>query len=198
MKRALELDFVCRPRRLRRLGVVLLLASMATAAYLGQAYLELKGDLSAWEAKWRSLQKTQRVAAEPDHGKKMEGQQLQAELKIAGRVIERLSTPWDRLFQEVEGSIGEQVTLLSVEPDTEKRELRIVAEAKNLAAMLEYVKGLRNIALFRDAHVLSHQVQQQDPQRPVRFVVSVQWLEWSQLPKFEPLLQLSPPFEGGP
>lgn len=175
--RALNLDFVRRPHWLRRLGFVLLLAAVAVAAYLGQAYLERSAEMEAWETKWRSLQKAQRKQAEPVHSQVAEWEHLQAELKVANQVIARLSLPWDALFREVEASVDDQVTLLSVEPDTEKRELRIMAEAKDLAAMLEYVKRFHAITLFKDAYVVSHQIQQQDPQKPVRFTVNAQWTE---------------------
>ena len=175
--RVLHLDFVSRPGILRRVGYVLLIVAVAGAAYLGQAYANLSADLVTWEAKWRSLQKTPRNDAEPGPKQKAEWEQLQAELKAANRVITRISMPWDVLFREVEASVDEQITLLGIEPDTEKREVRIVAEAKNLTAMLDYMKRLRTVAVFRDVHVLSHQIQQQDPQKPVRFVVTAQWLE---------------------
>jgi Tfp pilus assembly protein PilN len=80
----------------------------------------------------------------------------------------------------VEASVGDQVTLLGVEPDTEKRELRLIAEAKDLDAMLAYARRLQESALFSDAYVVSHQIQQQDPQKPVRFVVNAQWTALAQ------------------
>ena len=178
--RTLNLDFVRQTSSLRRLGVILLIAAVATAAYLAQVYVKHSAELEVWQTKWHRLQKAQRKdATEPasNPSQKLEWEQLQSELKTANRVIARLSLPWDALFREVEIAVGEQVTLLSVEPDTEKSELRITAEAKNLTAMLEYIKRLRAIALFKDAHLTSHQIQQQDPQKPVRFVVNAQWGE---------------------
>ena len=105
MMRALQLDFVSGPRLLRRLGVVLLLVSLALVVWLGQAYLVANAELSVWEARWHKLQKAQRKQAEPAPSERVDLEQLQAELKAANRVIARLSMPWDRLFREVEGSI---------------------------------------------------------------------------------------------
>ncbi len=175
--RALDLDFVARPGPLRRVAYVLLVVALAAAAYLGKSYADLSADVVTWEAKWRTLQKSKRGDSSPGPRQKAEWEQLQAELKAANRVIASLSMPWDVLFREVEGSVDDQITLLGIEPDTEKRELRITAEAKTLAAMLDYMKRLRTVAIFRDAYVLNHQIQQTDPQRPVRFVITAQWLE---------------------
>jgi Tfp pilus assembly protein PilN len=175
--RALDLDFAKRTGLPRRLGYILLIGSLAAVGYVGLAYFQLSANLDTWETKWRSLQKAQRKDTDPGPRQKAEWEQMQSELKAANRVIVRLSMPWDALFQEVERSVDEQITLLGVEPDPEKRELRITAEAKSLTAMLDYMKRLRAAALFRDAYILSHQVQQQDPQKPVRFVVTAQWGE---------------------
>jgi hypothetical protein len=174
--RAIRLDFAGRSNRLQRGVVVLLLLAIAAAAYLGKSYVALSSDLTEWENKWRGLQKVQNSRTESGPGKKAEWEQLQTELKAANRVIGHLSMPWDALFHEVENSITSQVSLLSVEPDTEKREVHIVAEAKSLNGMLDYVRRLRTSTLFKDAYVVSHQTQEQDPQRPVQFVVNVQWV----------------------
>ncbi len=173
--RALKLDFARHSSRLRYVGYVMLIGAVVVAANLAAAYVDLATDLETSELKWRKLKKTQSKESRPAPEKKAEWEQLQAELKAANRVLTRLSMPWDALFQEMEASIDEQVALLSVEPDTEKRELRITAEAKNLGAMLAYMKRLQAIALFKDAHVSSHQIQLQDPQRPVRFMLSARW-----------------------
>jgi Tfp pilus assembly protein PilN len=177
--RALRLNFARRSNSFRPLGAVLLVFFIVSATYLGQSYVALSSDLETWEAKWRSLQKAQHKAADPDPGQKAGWEQLQAELKAANRVIVRLAMPWDDLFREVDASINDQVTLLSVEPDAEKREVRIIAEAKNLSSMLDYVRHLRTITLFKDAYVVSHQNQEQDPQKPVRFVLNAQWMDLS-------------------
>ncbi|MES2356534.1 MAG: hypothetical protein V4568_19460 [Pseudomonadota bacterium] len=178
--RSLNLDFVSRPSRWRYLGFTLLMATVALMIFLGQFYAERSTQLETWEAKWHGLQKAQRKSTESSTGRAADWERLQAELKAANRVITRLSLQWDALFQNIETSVNAEVTLLSIEPDTEKRELKITAEAKNLAAMLDYMTRVRSTALFKDAHVISHQIQLQDPQKPVRFVVSAQWTELSQ------------------
>lgn len=173
MTRPLQLDFAAQPGPLRTLGIALLVAGVAAVLWVGRAYLASSEELAGRDARWRVLQ-GQRSSAAPAPGDSWK--QFDTELAFANKTIGRLSLPWDRLFLEVEGSVDEHVTLLGVEPDADKGELKISAEARNLAAMLAYAKRLRAGPLFTGAHVQSHQLQLQDPQRPVRFTVQARWL----------------------
>ena len=175
--RPLKLDFVPRPSPLRWIGAALLVSALATAAYLAMSYVEQSAELERWEDKYSRLQKTQRTRS--NLGEAAESQHLQEEIKTANRVIARLSLPWDALFREIDASVDKHVTLLSIEPDAEKQDLRITGEARDLVVMLEYVRRLQSVTLLKDVHLISHQVQQQDPQKPVRFVIYAQWVAWA-------------------
>lgn len=175
MMRAIKLDFAERQSALRRAGFVLFVSAVAVAAYVGHAYVQESSELQNWEAKWSSLQKAHHTDTDVGQGKKADWERLQTELKIANKVVARLAMPWGDLFREIETSVDENVSLLNVEPDTEKSELRIMAEAKNFTAMLDYIKRLRASEVFKDAHIQSHQVQVSDPQKPVRFMVNAKW-----------------------
>ncbi|MDO9420111.1 MAG: hypothetical protein Q7T66_05545 [Herminiimonas sp.] len=174
--RRLILDFSSKKEKWQIFSSYFALALMLAAiSYQGIIYRELSVSLDRWETKWRSLQMNQRISGEADAKQKMPSEQLLMELKSANRVIRHLSMPWDELFREIEASLNEEVTLLSVEPDTEKQEIRITAEAKNLIAMLDYMKRVQDMTSFKDAHIENHQIQVQDSQRPVRFLISAQW-----------------------
>lgn len=41
--------------------------------------------------------------------------------------------------------------------------------------MLDYIRRLNKGEFLTDVHLVSHQIQQSDPQRPVRFVLSCAW-----------------------
>lgn len=174
--RVLKLDFVTRPTLLQRGGLLLLLAALVLASYLAHLYVERTTALANEQAKLRGLQSLRQAAGELTGDQKNASERSDAELKLARRVMYTLSLPWDDLFSEIDASVDENVTLLRVEPDAEKRELSITAEAKDLAAMLAYGNRIAASARFQEAHVQSHQVQVQDPQRPVRFVMRAKWL----------------------
>jgi hypothetical protein len=107
---------------------------------------------------------------------------LRTEMRFARRVIEQLDTPWLALFAAVETAYDDNVTLLGVEPEPERREVRLIAEAKDVEAMLAYVRQVRQSPVLRDAWLANHQVNQQDPLRPVRFSIIARWLSPSVKP----------------
>lgn len=104
---------------------------------------------------------------------------LAQEVKRANEVLRQLTTPWGELFQTLETSAGKNVALLTLEPDTEKRLVKISGEAKNMTAMLNYIQRLENRDAFGTVYLQSHHVQLQDPEKPVRFVVQATWVEKS-------------------
>jgi len=53
--------------------------------------------------------------------------------------------------------------------------VRISAEAKKLESMLAYVASLQKITMFHEVLVMNHQIQDQDPQKPIRFVIQASW-----------------------
>ncbi|NTV94330.1 MAG: PilN domain-containing protein, partial [Thiobacillus sp.] len=93
------------------------------------------------------------------------------------QVLNQLALPWDRLFSAVEESSGADVALLVMEPDTLKGLVRIGGEAKHLDAALAFVKQLGAHPIFTRVALQNHQVQQQDPQKPVRFSLVAAWSE---------------------
>ncbi|WP_308622161.1 PilN domain-containing protein [Massilia sp. Se16.2.3] len=67
------------------------------------------------------------------------------------------------------------VALLALEPDAKKRVLRITAEARSSDDMLAYVAALGREEWFGAVTLARHEVQEQDPNRPVRFQVDAEW-----------------------
>jgi hypothetical protein len=103
--------------------------------------------------------------------------------KVAGNarrandVVALLNVPWPGLFTALESVNTTESALLGIESDLEKRRLKISGEAKNLKAMLEYTRALETLPLLASVQLQTHSTQQQDPQRPVRFVLSADWVD---------------------
>ncbi len=57
-------------------------------------------------------------------------------------MLRQLSLPWNALFKAVEASGGQSIALLSLEPDLQKGMVKISGEAKDLEALLNYVRQL--------------------------------------------------------
>jgi Tfp pilus assembly protein PilN len=97
-------------------------------------------------------------------------------MKQIDQVLSQLETPWGSIFQAVESASSKQIALLGLQPDTQQRLLRIVAEARSQDDMLEYVKRLGDSSGLSDVHLVNHQIQTQDPNRPLRFTVQATFI----------------------
>ena len=56
-----------------------------------------------------------------------------------------------------------------MEPDLRKGTVTISGEAKDLAALLDYIKQLGTRDVFGSVLLQNHQIQQADPEKPMRF-----------------------------
>ena len=93
------------------------------------------------------------------------------------RAVHGLNLPWGALFGMIESNRTANVALLAIEPDGEKRVVRIVAEAASAADMLAYVgKVSAQQGVKGSATLVKHERVQQDPdQLPYRFEILLPW-----------------------
>lgn len=174
--RPLRLDYRARDHRVA--GIALLIGAVAVVGYLAHDYVGLNAELENLEGRRARLKHEARIGARGAAETERETTaRLKPELKRAAEVVANLARPWDALFQSVEAASSGEVALLAIEPDVEGRTVTLTAEARDHVAMLEYVKRLNREPVFSRAHVVSHQIEEQDPQRPVRFTVLAGWVE---------------------
>jgi hypothetical protein len=173
--RALDLDFRRDERRSNWAGIALLAAGLAGAIAAGAQYSQTAEELAEAEASVRqSGLAARRPAAEIRPGGDL--QKVALEMKRASEVAFALKLPWNDLFASVEAANTPNVALLGIESDNGKRQVKISAEAKDLKSMLDYLRILGAQPKLANVYLQSHQVQQQDPQRPVRFVLGSDWV----------------------
>ena len=98
-----------------------------------------------------------------------------AQIAAINRAVVQLNLPWQALFQSLEQARPANVALLTLDPNGEKRTLRILAEAKTPEDMLDFVRLLRERPQFADAVLTKHEIYTQDPNRPLRFTVDAIW-----------------------
>ncbi|WON75068.1 fimbrial assembly protein [Nitrosospira sp. Is2] len=103
------------------------------------------------------------------------GRDMKQEVKKANAVMSELDLPWQALFDSVEYAANHDVALLSFQPDPAGRMMRIGAEAKNIAAMLDFVGALEREPVLKDAHLLKYEIKRDDPHRPVIFLLTAIW-----------------------
>jgi hypothetical protein len=107
------------------------------------------------------------------------GAELAQEVKNANDVLRHLGVPWESLFQAVESAGDKSITLLTIEPDIEKQQVKIGGEAKSFDALMKYITHLQAQAVFGSVYLQNHDVQKQDPDKPVRFSLLATWQDKS-------------------
>jgi hypothetical protein len=168
----LQLDFQSRAKPLPWAGVALLALAALVLTLCGVYYSDTLDQTAYWEAKSGLVDKDSRRQA---NATLRETKDLALEIRHANEVLNQLTLPWDSLFQAVEWSAGKDVALLGIEPDAERREVKISGEGKNIGAVLEYIRHLSAQEAFSGVYLQSHQVQEREREKPVRFALVVTW-----------------------
>jgi Tfp pilus assembly protein PilN len=173
--RVLNLDFRREDRQGRWAGIALLVAGLAGAIVVGVQYSDLAEELTQAEA---SVHRSGIAAHRQTTAIRPSGdlQKVALEMKRASEVAFQLKVPWNDLFASVEAANTPTVALLSIESDTGKRQVKISGEAKDIESVLDYLRFLGAQPRLANVYLQSHQLQQQDPQHPVRFVLGAAWV----------------------
>lgn len=153
-------------------GVVLLLLALGVLLLFDIRYQGLTERIDYWESKTGQVL---RVSERQKANSPREISDMAQEVKHANEVLNQITLPWEKLFQAVEWSSGRDVALLTIEPDAEKHVVKISGEAKNIPAVLSYLKHLAEQEIFESVYLQSHQVQEQNPEKPVRFALVAAW-----------------------
>lgn len=165
--RRLELDFIAPPRPSRAAGLAVLAVALVMAGALIDRYHEVRLELERIEAR-------QGFGAERRPARAASRERVEEEVKSAEAVLRQLALPWSAIIETVEDAATPDVAVLQMQPDAQQRLLRLGAEARTRQAMLEYLRRLAAAKALAGVHVVSHQVQMEDPQRPVQFTVQAQ------------------------
>lgn len=174
--RAIFLDYQQNRRQPGWPDIALLAGGLAVAMYVGVYSVNVFSEVAALEAKQTAFErKSDRGTPDPRLAS-LDAQQLRAEVKQANDVLAQLTLPWESLFKDIESSQRNHVALLSIEPDSEKRVIKITGEAKDLDAILGYIRFLQKKETLTGVYLQNHRVEQQTGEKPVRFVVAASWV----------------------
>lgn len=98
----------------------------------------------------------------------------------AGKIVGELGTPWTAVLSDLEAASRDSaggISVLSVEPDHDKRRVRINGESKDLGTALAYVGRLQTSHTLSYPMLDSHELVADDKDHPVRFAMTAQWRE---------------------
>jgi len=166
----IELDFARKRPRVNRIGAALLAFGILSAALVIADYRGIAAESAGLEMRL--------AAIDPDAGAAVPDQATERIAEEAGAAVSELATPWSILLKELElasEDSQDSVAVLAVEPDREKHQVRVLAEARTLLIALAYVKRLQTSQAMQFPMLESHEVQAKDPERPVRFQIKADW-----------------------
>jgi Tfp pilus assembly protein PilN len=101
----------------------------------------------------------------------------EAQATAVNAAVLQLNLPWRALHDAVQAGTPANIALLALEPDARKNTVRITAEAKTSDDMIAYVEALQKVEWFSAITLARHEINDQDPNRPIRFQLDAQWRE---------------------
>ena len=99
----------------------------------------------------------------------------EAQAAAVNAAVLQLNLPWRALHDAIGEATPATIGLLALEPDPRKRSIRITAEAKSSDDMIGYVELLKRQELFAGVTLTRHEINEQDPNRPIRFQLDAEW-----------------------
>lgn len=147
------------------------LALCIPALFMGHHYLEQQDELRDLQAALAARSAPPAVVAPPAPTVAL----APAQASAVNAAILQLNLPWRDLAAALGEATPGSIALLALEPDARRRTVRISAEARSSDDMLAYITRLQAETWFSSVVLLRHEVMEQDPNRPLRFQVSVQW-----------------------
>jgi len=141
-----------------------LVLSLALAAWLTERYRDARVEVARLE--------TQSGLIAPERpAKPIPREKIEEEARNAEAVVRQLTLPWATLIGTIEQAATREVAILQLQPDADTRLLRLTAETRQRDAMFDFVRRLAASPGLADVHLVSHQVQREDPQHPVQFSI---------------------------
>ena len=155
----------------RRRGVLpwcLLGAALLIATDMGRVYREQRSALVMLTAQMRDLPapRAMPVAYTP--------KDVDRELTLARATLQRMTLPWNGLFQALAACETEGVALLTIVPDAATGAVQITAEARDVPDMLNYLSRMEERSGFTGATLLRHE-RRSSPASPIVFIASAAW-----------------------
>ena len=170
---AMKLDYLSDGRNVW-VGMFVLIAGLSGTLFMLWSYHEENQKISQQETLIAKI-RNERASRLDTLPVEINSEQIALETTQAKEIVLELNLPWKELFEAIESYPKDDVAVLAIEPDAQKGFVRINAEAKSLDSLLAYIAYLQKIPLFKDVELVNHQIQEQDPQQPVRFMLQAAW-----------------------
>jgi hypothetical protein len=169
LPRRVQLDFVAGSGRARAAGALLCASGLAAALAVGLSFSGVLAERQQLEDAQAATARPRQRAPSPESVKDA------AEAAVMER---ELGVPWTRLLGELESAAHDatsRVSLLEVEPDLGKHQVRITAEVRTLEDAFDYLQRLQQCETLRYPMLESHERRKDDRQHPLRIHIAAEW-----------------------
>lgn len=155
-----------------RVALVLLVMSLSTVPSLVGTSMKYQ-DLLSEQVRGQARAQARVEAAVPRAPARPPVPEAQA--SAVNAAVRQMNLPWRALHDAVQSATPAGIALLALEPDAKTRTLRITAEAKNSDDMIGYIELLKQQDWFGSVDLVRHEIEEQDPNRPIRFQIDAGW-----------------------
>jgi NADH:ubiquinone oxidoreductase subunit D len=176
MMHPISLDYISN-RKPSLVGMVVLVVSVILLIGLTKFNFELQQQIRRLDQSIQELKITHGLNKESHKPQPKSSAEQLEKIEEAKKLAAFLMIPWGDLFNALEGASLEDVAILSIEPDSKKRELKINAEAKNVKVMFSYLERLEASHDLVNVYLLKHEILEDVDQHPIRFMVMANWKE---------------------
>ena len=179
----LRLKFPDRGQSVPHIDFSILLIGLLVLAGVLLQFRQVTEEVNHWTNRVERLEKQQQQKAAPRTRStpriKEFSQEIRKEITQANALLDQINLPWETLFDAIEHAATEEIALLSLQPNVASRTLRLSGEAKSMAELLDFVEALERELVFENVHLLNYKVKQDNPHRPIIFLLTAAWMQVS-------------------
>lgn len=179
----LRLKFPDRGQSVPHIDFSILLIGLLVLAGVLLQFRQVTEEVNHWTNRVERLEKQQQQKAAPRTRStpriKEFSQEIRKEITQANAILDQINLPWETLFDAIEHAATEEIALLSLQPNVASRTLRLSGEAKSMSELLDFVEALERELIFENVHLLNYKVKQDNPHRPIIFLLTAAWIQVS-------------------
>ncbi|SEQ99857.1 Fimbrial assembly protein (PilN) [Nitrosomonas sp. Nm51] len=178
----LKLSFPYSGQQVRSIDITLLCVGLIAVLFAFYQFRQIAEESGVLSARVERLEKQQSGTAAATRSRSRAtartrefSQEISKELQQANVIMGQINLPWEALFDAIEHIITEDVALLALQPNVTNRVLRISGEARNMGVLLDFIEAMEREAVFEKTHLVNYKIKQDNPYRPVDFLLTTVW-----------------------
>lgn len=164
-----DFDFHAQPSRPNLLGIALALAGLTAMAW---AWVHLQAVRATEAGLAMQIAALEHASSHP--AAKPASHADDAARVARARVAAQLEYSWQPAFDALAAARTSKIALVSLDAVQARSQLKLVAEARQLADAIAYIETLQQQPGIRHVGLLQHEVQADDAQKPLRVNILVE------------------------